>query len=249
MATWIVALLALAFIGALFFVASWGERHSGKLFIQNHSKIIYSLALAVYCTSWTYYGAVGTAVTEGWDYIPIYLGPILIFVFGQKFLHKLLNIVQKHKITSIADFIAARYGKRRHLALVVAILCLMVAVPYIALQLKAVTNSYLVLRQLNREPVPDSFWLGDGALPIALAMAFFAIIFGTRNIQLTKQNDGVILAVAFESIVKLCILVLLAVVVYFGVLNANGTTWSTFYNHASNLYVADSTLKCITLPR
>lgn len=237
MPTWIVALLALAFVGALFLVASWGERHSGKLFIQNHSKIIYSLALAIYCTSWTYYGAVGTAVTEGWDYIPIYLGPVLVFVFAQPFLKKLLSVIQKHKITSIADFIAARYGKRRHLALVVALLCLMVAVPYIALQLKAVTNSYLVLRQLNREQVPVASWLDDGALPIALAMAFFAIIFGTRNVQLTKQNDGVILAVAFESFVKLFVLMLLAVVVYIGVLRADGGAWNMFYEHASSLYV------------
>lgn len=238
MTTWAAAALALAFVGGLFVIASWGERRTGKYFIQRHGKIIYSLALAVYCTSWTYYGAVGTAVTEGWDYIPIYLGPILIFLFAQPFLSKLLHISNKHNITSIADLIAARYGKRRHLAVVVTLLCLMVAVPYIALQLKAVSNSYQVLQELNRESVMTFGVFDDGALPIAIIMAFFAILFGTRNVQLTKQNDGVILAVAFESIVKMLVLIILASAVYFAFLHDTGSVWSQFYEHAAGLYTS-----------
>jgi Na+/proline symporter/signal transduction histidine kinase len=236
MTTWTAAALALVFVGGLFAIASWGEHPAGKQFTKRHSKIIYSLALAVYCTSWTYYGAVGTAVTEGWDYIPIYLGPILIFLFAQPFLRKLLHIVQKHNVTSVAEFIAARYGKRRHLALVVALLCLMVAVPYIALQLKAVSNSYQVLQELNRESAAPPPWFDDGALPIAIAMAFFAILFGTRNVQLTKQSDGVILAVAFESIVKLFVLIILAGSVYLVFLRETGSVWGQFYEHAAGLY-------------
>jgi Na+/proline symporter/signal transduction histidine kinase len=236
MTTWAAAALALAFIGGLFAVASWGEQKAGKKFIQRHGRVIYSLALAVYCTSWTYYGAVGTAVTEGWDYIPIYLGPILIFLFAQPFLQKLLSLTKKHNITSIADFIAARYGKRRHLALLVTLLCLMVVIPYIALQLKAVSNSYQVLQELNWETNTIPPWLDDAALPIAIAMAFFAILFGTQNVNLTKRSDGVILAVAFESLVKLLVLIILAGAVYVVFLRQSGPVWSQFYEHAAGLY-------------
>ncbi|MEX0614704.1 MAG: hypothetical protein WD177_02240, partial [Methylophaga sp.] len=235
MTTWAAA-LALAFVGGLFVIAGWGEHSTGKKFIQRHGKIIYSLALAVYCTSWTYYGAVGTAVTEGWDYIPIYLGPILIFLFAQPFLRKLLHIVNKHNITSIADFIAARYGKRRHLAVVVTLLCLMVAIPYIALQLKAVSNSYQVLQELNPGARIRDSWYQEGAFSIAIAMTFFAILFGTRNVQLTKKSDGVILAIAFESIVKLLVLIILASAVYISFLGNGEPVWSRFYSHSSALY-------------
>jgi len=236
MTTWAAAVTALTFVGGLFVIASWGERPAGNRFIHRHGKIIYSLALAVYCTSWTYYGAVGTAVTEGWDYIPIYLGPALIFLFAQPFLRKLLHIVNKHNITSIADFIAARYGKRRNLALVVTLLCMLVVVPYIALQLKAASNSYKVLRELNAVNSVWHPWLEDSALPIAIAMAFFSLLFGTRNVQLTKQNNGIILAVAFESIVKILVLVILSSTIYFVFLRETGSVWALFYEHAAELY-------------
>ncbi len=94
MSAWIVALLALLYVGLLFFIANWGERHAGDQLLRKYGGLLYSLALAVYCTSWTYYGAVGTAVTQGWDYIPIYLGPILVFLFAQSFLFKLLYVAK-----------------------------------------------------------------------------------------------------------------------------------------------------------
>ena len=237
MTTWAAA-LALAFVGGLFAIASWGEQRAGKKFIQRHGRVIYSLALAVYCTSWTYYGAVGTAVTEGWDYIPIYLGPILIFLFAQPFLQKLLSLTKKHNITTVADFIAARYGKRRHLALLVTLLCLMVVIPYIALQLKAVSNSFQVLQELVWETNTNRRLLDEAALPIAVAMTFFAILFGTQNVNLTKRSDGVILAVAFESLVKLLVLIILAGAVYLVLLRENGSVWGQFYEHAAGLYAS-----------
>ena len=145
MAAWVVALLALLYVGGLFLIANWGERHADDKLIRKYGGLIYSLALAVYCTSWTYYGAVGTAVTQGWDYIPIYLGPILLFMFAQPFLFKLLYVAKKQNVTSVADFISARYGKRKNIALLTSLICLVVVVPYIALQLKAVASSYHVL--------------------------------------------------------------------------------------------------------
>ena len=145
MAAWVVALLALVYVGGLFLIANWGERHADDKLIRKYGGVIYSLALAVYCTSWTYYGAVGTAVTQGWDYIPIYLGPVLLFIFAQPFLFKLLYVTKKQNVTSVADFISSRYGKRKNIALLASLVCLVVVVPYIALQLKAVTCSYQVL--------------------------------------------------------------------------------------------------------
>ncbi|MEE2025697.1 PAS domain-containing hybrid sensor histidine kinase/response regulator [Alkalimonas mucilaginosa] len=232
MAAWTVAILALLYVGGLFWIANWGERHADDRLIRKYGGFIYSLALAVYCTSWTYYGAVGTAVTQGWDYIPIYLGPILLFVFAQPFLFKLLYVAKKHNVTSIADFISSRYGKRRNIALVVALICLVVVVPYISLQLKAVASSYQVL--LGQDfSVGTVAWYQDSALLSAVAMAFFAILFGTRKVHLTEQNRGVMVAIAFESVVKLFALLLLAGVVYVFFLDTDRSALQHFVSHAN----------------
>lgn len=234
MTAWIVALLALLYVSGLFFIANWAERHSAVQAIQKHSKWIYSLTLAVYCTSWTYYGAVGSAVSSGWDYIPIYLGPILLLLFGQPVLRKLLHVVKKHNVTSITDFISARYGKRHEIAAMTALLCLVVVVPYIALQLKAVASSYQVL--LDRELGDGWLFWQDSALLSAVAMTVFAILFGTRKVHLTEQNRGVMTAIAFESVIKLLALVTLAAAVLFFVLKEPGQLIQQFSLHASSLH-------------
>ena len=143
--------------------------------------------------------------------MPIYLGPLLLFLFGHRVLRKLLHVAKKHNVTSVADFISARYGKRQAIAAMTALLCLVVVVPYIALQLKAVAASYQVLLELEVPETP-SFWQ-DSALLSAMAMALFAILFGTRKVHLTEQNRGVMAAIAFESVIKLVALVTLAVAV------------------------------------
>lgn len=233
MAAWIVALLALLYVGVLFWIANWGERHADDKIIRKYGGLIYSLALSVYCTSWTYYGAVGTAVTRGWDYIPIYLGPILVFIFGQPFLFKMLYVTKKQNVTSIADFISARYGKRKNIAMLAAIICLVVVVPYIALQLKAVASSFQVL--LGRDFAEDEImWWHDSALLSAVAMAFFAILFGTRKVHLTEENRGVMMAIAFESVVKLFALLTLAIAAYVFLFDREQTVLRIFAEHASN---------------
>jgi Na+/proline symporter/signal transduction histidine kinase len=237
---WTVALLALLYVGGLFWIANWGERHADDRLIRKYGGLIYSLALAVYCTSWTYYGAVGTAVTRGWDYIPIYLGPILLFIFGQPFLFKLLYVSKKQNVTSIADFISARYGKRKNIAMLVAIICLIVVVPYIALQLKAVASSYQVLLGGDFSDTSDH-WYQDSALLSAIAMAFFAILFGTRKLHLTEQNRGVMVAIAFESVVKLFALLTLAIAVYVFILDKEQNMLRAFAAHATNLQTQYST--------
>lgn len=209
MSAWIITCLALLYIGLIFAVADWGERHANGPLMQRYQGLIYSLALAVYCTSWTYFGAVGTAVNLGWDYVPIYLGPILLFTLGQPFLRKLADVVKRQNVTSIAHFVSARYGKRKHIALVAALTCLVVVVPYVALQLKAIASSYQVLIGITPGGPGDAWWQ-DSALLSATAIAMFAILFGTGKIQLTEPRRGLLLAVAFESLVKLVALVLLA---------------------------------------
>ena len=234
MTAWFIVLLALAYIIGLFGIANWGERHASDRMLQKYGGAIYSLALAVYCTSWTYYGAVGSAVNSGWDYVPIYLGPILLYLFGHKLLFKMLFVAKKHNVTSITDFISARYGKRPWIAALTAMLCLIVVVPYIALQLKAVASSYEVLLKI---PTQDTVvWWRDTALWSALAMSMFAILFGTRKLMLTEQKRGVMLAVAFESLVKLTALLVLAFAVIWLVLDKPQTMWQQFQQHSVNAH-------------
>ncbi|RZU45341.1 Na+/proline symporter [Fluviicoccus keumensis] len=208
MTPWIVALLALLYVAGLFGIARLAERPSAEAFLQRHGGLIYSLTLAVYCTSWTYYGAVGTAVSSGWQYVPIYLGPLLVLLFGQALLTRIARITRQQNAASLADFISTRYGKRQGVAVGVTLVCLIVVVPYIALQLKAVAQSYRVL--LGEQADPDIWWQ-NSALMSALAMTVFAMLFATRPQHLTGRNRGIMAAIAFESLVKLVALVTLAV--------------------------------------
>ncbi|RDD81040.1 response regulator [Dyella tabacisoli] len=169
--------------------------------------LIYSLALAVYCSSWTFYGAVGTAAREGLAYLPIYLGPILLFVFGFGLLRRLVLVARQRNITSIADFIGARFGKSHGLGALVALIAVIAVVPYLALQFKAVSMSYGVLGDLAASgPMP----FGDSALWCAILLATFAILFGTRSIDATEHHHGMMLAIALESLIKLLVFVALA---------------------------------------
>ncbi len=231
MTAWFVALLALLYVGGLFLIANWAERQSSERYIQKYGGWIYSLALAVYCTSWTYYGAVGSAISSGWDYVPIYLGPLLLYLFGHRVLRKLLHVAKKNNVTTITDFISARYGKRHSIAAMTALLCLVVVVPYIALQLKAVAASYHVLLELEARDEPH-FWQDTGLLS-AFAMAVFAILFGTRKVHLTEQNRGIMAAIAFESVIKLLALVTLAVAVSVFVLAEPAQILSDFNAYAA----------------
>ncbi|HEX5359566.1 MAG TPA: PAS domain-containing hybrid sensor histidine kinase/response regulator [Fluviicoccus sp.] len=208
MTPWIVALLAMLYVAGLFGIARLAERPSAEPFLQRHGGFIYSLTLAVYCTSWTYYGAVGTAVSSGWQYVPIYLGPLLVLLFGQALLTRIARITRQQNAASLADFISTRYGKRQGIAVLVTLLCLIVVVPYIALQLKAVAQSYRVLLAEQADP---AVWWQNSALMSALAMTVFAMLFATRPQHLTGRNRGIMAAIAFESLVKLVALVTLAI--------------------------------------
>lgn len=238
MATGWIILMAIAYIGGLFVIANWADRPRHAPVLQKYGGAIYSLALAVYCTSWTYYGAVGSAVSSGWDYLPIYLGPLLLYVFGYRLLAKLLFVAKKHNVTSLTDFISARYGKRQAIAALTALLCLVVVVPYIALQLKAVTSSYLVLAGTQDNKMA-AFWQ-DSALWSAVSMAVFAILFGTRKLHLTEQNRGVMAAIAFESVVKLAALLFLAAAVLYWLVPEPTQLLQQFQTHSISRQPSDN---------
>jgi len=170
---WLLSALALVYLGCLFAIAFYGDKHALYTGHQRWRPYIYSLALGVYCTSWTFFGAVGTAVREGWAYLPIYLGPSLVFIFALPVLERLVQIGRAHKVTSIADFIASRFGKSRPLAALVTVIATTAAIPYLALQYKAVAAS---ISELTR-PFGHTPWYRDAALGVALLMALFAVLF------------------------------------------------------------------------
>ncbi len=205
---WLLLLVSLLYVGLLFVVAYTGDRRPLYPRQPRLRPIVYSLALAVYCSSWTFYGAVGTAARDGLAYLPIYLGPILLFVFGYGLLRRLVQTVRQRNITSIADFIGARFGKSHGLAALVAVIAVVAVVPYIALQFKAVAMSYGVLGGVRYGMVTAGGV--DSALWCAVLLAVFAILFGTRSIDATEHHHGMMLAIALESLIKLLAFMALA---------------------------------------
>jgi Na+/proline symporter/signal transduction histidine kinase len=198
---WGVIAAAFAYIGLLFFVASRGDRlPAGER--GRASGLIYPLSLAIYCTSWTFFGSVGFATRTSVDFLAIYVGPILMIGLCTPLLRRVIHLAKSQNITSIADFIAARYGKSQAVAATVALIAIIGSVPYIALQLKAMASSLETI--LSEDQAFSSIpIIGDIALVVTLAMAVFAVLFGTRQTDATEHQHGLMLAVATESIVKL----------------------------------------------
>jgi Na+/proline symporter/CheY-like chemotaxis protein/two-component sensor histidine kinase len=198
---WAVIAAAFGYIGFLFLVASYGNRRSpGKH--SRASALIYPLSLAIYCTSWTFFGSVGFATRTSIDFLAIYIGPVVMIGLCTNLLRRVIALAKSQNITSIADFIGARYGKSQAVAATVALIAIIGSVPYIALQLKAVAASLQTILSedaaISHIPI-----IGDMALMVTLAMAAFAVLFGTRQADATEHQHGLMLAVATESIVKL----------------------------------------------
>jgi Na+/proline symporter len=198
---WGVIAAAFGYIGLLFLVASYGDRLSPAQ-RGRASALIYPLSLAIYCTSWTFFGSVGFATRTNLDFLAIYLGPIIMIGLCTPLLRRVIQLAKSQHITSIADFIAARYGKSQAVAATVAMIAIIGSVPYIALQLKALAASLETIlsedQAFSRIPI-----IGDIALMVTLTMATFAVLFGTRHSDATEHQHGLMLAVATESIVKL----------------------------------------------
>ncbi|MDQ2939602.1 MAG: histidine kinase, partial [Actinomycetota bacterium] len=220
-----VLVASFAYLGLLFAIAHWGDRRAaaGRSVIARPS--VYALSLAVYATSWTFYGSVGRAASTGVGFLPIYLGPTLMAALWWVVLRKIIRISKANRITSIADFVASRYGKSTLLGGLVAVIAVVGIVPYIALQLKAISNSFNLLLQHPdvasplREPTS---LLTDKALYVALVLAAFTILFGTRKLDATERHEGMVAAIAFESLVKLVAFVAVGCFVTFGLFGGFG---------------------------
>ncbi len=201
---WVVVVIALAYIGFLFLVASYGDRRHQVTRGNRARLLIYPLSLAIYCTSWTFFGSVGVAAHTGIEFLTIYIGPVLMVGLTYPLIIRIIRLAKGQNITSIADFIAARYGKSQAVAATVALIAIVGMIPYIALQLKAVSASVgTILAAVSAGNGAAEPLLGDIALFVALLMAAFAVLFGTRHVDATEHQDGLMLAVATESVIKL----------------------------------------------
>jgi Na+/proline symporter len=213
---WIVIAVALGYLGLLFLVASYGDRVKPQRRPGGARKLVYPLSLAIYCTSWTFFGSVGLASRAGIDFLAIYIGPVLMIAVCYPLVLRVVRLAKTQNITSIADFIAARYGKHQGVAATVAAIAIIGTVPYIALQLKAVSGSLgTILAQVETTTGVYQPPMGDLALFVALPMVAFAVLFGTRQIDATEHHDGLMLAIASESIVKLVAFMAVGVFVTF----------------------------------
>ena len=203
--TIIILFVSFGYISLLFAIAHFGDKRAdaGRSIISN--PYIYALSLAVYCTAWTFYGSVGLAVHSGLGFLPIYIGPTLMVLLGWWIWQKIIRISKVHRITSIADFIASRYGKSTTLGGIVTIIAVLGIIPYISLQLKAISTGFLLINHYPEISISFSELpvLGDTAFYIALLLAIFSILFGTRHLDATERHEGLVAAIAFESIVKL----------------------------------------------
>src|SRR5215475_1550138 len=215
--------VAIAYLLLLFAVAWLVEHSSGRISRLTGSSIVYTLSLAVYCSSWTFNGGVGKASQTGLDFLPIYLGPTLAFCLGPVLIRKILRISHANRITSIADLIGARFGKSASLAALVTVIAVVGLIPYIALQLKSISSGFLVLSDgagpanAGTRPI-----LADGALWAAAVLTVFAMLFGSRSIRPGEHHPGMVVAIALESILKLVSLTAIGLFVGYGLFHGFG---------------------------
>ncbi len=213
MSSWGIIVVLLGYLLLLFAVAQWAEQRKFNRFSRN--AVVYTLSIAVYCSAWTYYGSVGIAATNGLNYLPIYLGPVIAAPLWIMVLKKIIRISKINNISSIADFISLRYGNSRTVGAVVTGVIVIAILPYIALQLKAISESFHVVTNTPLERV----LFNDSTTYIALALAIFASYYGTRYVDASENRSGVVTAVALESILKLVFFVAVGIFVTFFVFN------------------------------
>lgn len=222
----VIVVASFAYLGLLFAIAHYGDKRAdeGRSIIAN--PYIYALSLAVYCTSWTFYGSVGRAATSGIGFLPIYLGPTLMAALWWYVMLKIIRISKQNRITSIADFIASRYGKSQMLGGLVTIIAVIGIVPYIALQLKAISSTFLIILRYPDVAMPNKdgapLFLGDTTFYIAMLLAAFTILFGTRHLDATERHEGLVAAIAFESLVKLLAFIAVGIFVTFSLYDGFG---------------------------
>lgn len=212
----LLVFVSLSYVAFLFLVAFWAERRARTTLASwLRGPFIYTLSLSIYCTAWTFYGAVGYAARSGLEYVTIYLGPTLVMIGWWWILRRLVRIGRTQRITSIADLISSRFGKSGWLGMIVTVMAVVAATPYIALQLKSVTQSFSVFA-----PASGGIWeqadQNTTALWVAVGLAIFTVLFGTRTLDVNERHSGIVIAIAVEAVVKLVALVAVGVFVIWG---------------------------------
>ncbi len=240
---WVVLLVAAVYLSILFAVASYGDR---AIFVRGGRSRpnIYAFSMAIYCTTWTFFGSVGLAATNGVDFLAIYFGPVLIFAFGFSLLRRIVELSKQERITSVADFLGSRYGKNLKVAGVAALIAVIGTIPYIALQLKAIASSVNTLifnfaadlPSVGAGHHPHTPAFGDISILVALSLALFSILFGTRHADATEHQHGLMLAIAMESVVKLFAFLVVGVFVTFYIFDG---FWDIYEKAAADLQVQE----------
>jgi len=211
---WLIIGFSFGYLLLLFLVAWYAENRSKQKKSLLANPYVYALSFAVYCSAWTYYGSVGRAAEQGMEFLAIYLGPSILAPLWWVLLRKIIRICKVQRITTIADFISSRYGKDVNLGMVVALFSVIGIVPYLSLQLKALASSFDVLQGTTNAALP-AFWM-DKSFYLALGLVFFTILFGTRRVESTERHEGLVTAIAFESVVKLVAFLVAGLVIVYG---------------------------------
>ncbi len=212
MSNYVLILIIVAYLAFLFYLAYWAEKRKGSKWVNN--PYVYVLSLAVYCTAWTYYGSVGIASQSGISFLAIYLGPVIALPLWIVLMRKIIRISKQHKISSIADFVSLRYGNNRGLGALVTITCLLAIIPYISLQLKAVSETFALVS--SESSYVSMGLLDDSTFYIALLIAVFVAFFGTQSTDASQGKRGIMATIALESILKLVFFLIIGIfVVYF----------------------------------
>lgn len=218
MSDYALVFIIIAYLAILFFIAFLGDKNAKSKWVN--SPYVYTLSLAVYCSAWTYYGSVGTAANFGVRFLPIYLGPIIAIPLWIILMRKIIRIAKQHNLASIADFISLRYGRNRFLGALITVICLIATIPYIALQLKAISESFQVMTA--NSSFNSTAVLRDSTFYIALILAVFVTFYGTQKSDASSKNKGIMTTIAFESLLKL--IFFLAIGIYVTFYLFDGTT-------------------------
>lgn len=228
----ILIFIILAYLGFLFLIAYWAEKNNRSKWVNN--PYVYALSLAVYCSAWTYYGSVGVAARTGAEFLTIYLGPVIAAPLWIILLRKIIQLSKLFNISSIADFISLRYGNNRSLGAIVTLICAASIIPYISLQLKAISETFELVSSNNS--IENATLFSDSTFYIAVLLATFAAFFGTLSLDASKNRKGLIFSVAFESILKLAFFLLIGIYVSFFLFDSP----QDIYNQADALFGIES---------
>ncbi|SEM25146.1 Na+/proline symporter [Aquimarina amphilecti] len=212
MNNYVLIFIIVAYLAFLFGIAFWAEKRAKSSWVNN--AYVYSLSLAVYCSAWTYYGSVGIAATSGISFLTTYLGPVIAFPLWIILLKKIIRISKQQKVSSIADFMSLRYGNNRSLGALVTLICVLGILPYISLQLKAISETFAII---SKDTISSSTSIfQDTTFYVAVLLALFAAFFGTQVTDATRRRQGIVFSVAVESVLKLVFFLIIGVyVTYF----------------------------------